>query len=72
MHLEPRRKKRGGINLSNMSDIEPLLNQRQLQKRLRLAKEKKNWTVVQMKVNLAFHLEIKVLDSGGRVERLGV
>lgn len=55
-----------------MSDIEPLLNQRQLQKRLRLAKEKKNWTVVQMKVNLAFHLEIKVLDSGGRVERLGV
>lgn len=55
-----------------MSDIEPLLNQRQLQKHLRLAKEKKNWTVVQMKVNLAFHLEIKVLDSGGRVERLGV
>ncbi len=54
----------------------PLLNQRQRQKHLTWAVEKKNWTVAQwskvlfqMKVNLAFHLEIKVPESGGRVER---
>ncbi len=59
----------------------PLLNQRQRQfrrrlerqKRLTWAVEKKNWTVpkssFQMKVNFAFHLEIKVPESGGRVER---
>ncbi len=54
----------------------PLLNQRQRQKRLTWAVEKKNWTVAQwskvlfqMKVNFAFHLEIKVPESGGRVER---
>ncbi len=55
----------------------PLLNQRQRQKRLTWAVEKKNWTVLwsgpkssfQMKVNFAFNLEIKVPESGGRVER---
>ncbi len=43
----------------------PLLNQRQRQKHLTWAVEKKNWTVAQcssfqIKVNFAFHLEIKV------------
>ncbi len=45
----------------------PLLNQRQHQKHLTWAKEKKNWTVAQwskvlfqMKVHFAFHLEIEV------------
>ncbi len=50
-------------------------------KHLTWAKEKDNWTVAtglllsdpkssfQMKVNVAFHLEIKVPESGGRVER---
>ncbi len=54
----------------------PLLNQRQRQKHLTWAVEKKNWTVAQcpkssfqIKVNFAFHLEIKVPESGGRVER---
>ncbi len=54
----------------------PLLNQRQRQKHLTWAVEKKNWTVAQwskvlfqMKVNFAFHLEIKVPESGGRVKR---
>ncbi len=62
----------------------PLLNQRQRQKHLTWAVEKKNWTVAQwskvlfskfskisklVKVNFAFHLEIKVPESGGRVER---
>ncbi len=54
----------------------PLLNQRQRQKHLTWAVEKNNWTVdqwskvlFQMKVNFAFHLEIKVPESGGRVER---
>ncbi len=55
----------------------PLLNQRQRQKHLTWAVEKKNGTVAQwskkssfqMKVNFAFHLEIKVPESGGRVER---
>ncbi len=54
----------------------PLLNQRQRQKHLTWAVEKNNWTVAQlskvlfqMKVNFAFHLEIKVPESGGRVAR---
>ncbi len=54
----------------------PLLKQKHRQKRLTWAKEKKNWTAVQwskvlfqIKVNFAFHLEIKVPESGGRVER---
>ncbi len=52
----------------------PLLNQRQRQKHLTWAVEKKNWTVAQwssfqMNVNFAFLLEIKVPESGGRVER---
>ncbi len=53
----------------------PLLKQKHCQKHLTWAKEKKNWTwsgpksSFQMKVNFAFHLEIKVPESGGRVER---
>ncbi len=54
----------------------PLLKQKQCQKHLTWAKEKKNWTIVQWskvlfsdKVNFAFHLAIKVPESGGRVER---
>ncbi len=59
----------------------PLLNQKQRQKRLTWAVEKKNCcsatglllsgpkSSFQMKVNFAFHLEIKVPESGGRVER---
>ncbi len=42
------------------------------------AKEKKNWTVTRMdqcpkssfQMSFVFHLEIKVLESGGRVEKL--
>ncbi len=47
-----------------------------LTKHLTWAKQKKNWTVAQlskssfqMKVNFAFNLEIKLTESGGRVER---
>ncbi len=45
------------------------------QRRLTWAKEKKNWTVAQwssfqMRASFAFHLETKVLESGGRVEKL--
>ncbi len=54
----------------------PLLNQRQRQKRLTWAVEKRTGLLLsgpkssfQMKVNFAFHLEIKVPESGGRVER---
>ncbi len=50
----------------------PLLNQRQRQKRLTWAVEKKNSVskVLFSDVsNLAFYLEIKVPESGGRVER---
>ncbi|CAJ0967439.1 unnamed protein product [Ranitomeya imitator] len=55
--------------------VRPFMTNRQSQKRLTWAKEKKNWTVVsgswcfQMKVNFVFHLETKVPESGGRVER---
>ncbi len=54
----------------------PLLNQRQRQKRLTWAVEKRTGLLLsgpkssfQMKVNFAFYLEIKVPESGGRVER---
>ncbi len=52
----------------------PLLNQRQHQKSLTWAVEKNNWTVAQWSKVLfsdesKFHLEIKVPESGGRVER---
>ncbi len=54
----------------------PLLNQRQRQKRLTWAVEKITGLLLsgpkssfQMKVNFAFHLEIKVPESGGSVER---
>ncbi len=48
------------------------------QRRLTWAKEKKNWTVAQtaakssfqMRASFVFHLETKVLESGGRVEKL--
>ncbi len=57
----------------------PLLKQKHRQKHLTWAKDKKNWTVAQwskssfqMKVNVAFNLEIKVPESGGRVERHGI
>ncbi len=55
----------------------PLLKQKHRQKHLTWAKKKKiTWLLVsgpkssfQMKVHFAFHLEIKVSESGGRVER---
>ncbi len=48
------------------------------QRRLTWAKEKKNWTVAQcstkssfqMRASFVFNLETKVLESGGRVEKL--
>ncbi len=54
----------------------PLLKQKHRQKRLTWAKEKNNWTVAQWSKVLfsneskfAINLEIKVPESGGRVER---
>ena len=44
--------------------VKPLLNNRQHQKRLASKR-----TGLLMKVNLAFSLEIRVLESGGREER---
>ncbi len=48
-----------------------------LQRRLTWAKQKKNWTVAQwskvsfqMRASFVFHLDTKVLESGGRVEKL--
>ncbi len=57
--------------------VKPLLNHRQHQRRLTWAKEKKNWTVAQWpkvlfsdeRISL-FYLETKVLECGGRVEKL--
>ncbi len=56
--------------------VKPLLNNRQRQKRLAWAKDKKDWNAAEwskvislMKVNLAFPLEIRVPESGGREER---
>ncbi len=48
------------------------------QKRLTWAKEKKNWTAAQwskvlflgLRASFVFHLETKVLESGGRMEKL--
>ncbi len=45
------------------------------QRRLTWAKEKKNWTSgpkssFQMRASFVFHLETKVLESGGRLEKL--
>ncbi len=48
--------------------VKPLLNHRQRLRRLTWAKEKKNWTVAQQV--FLFHLETKVLEPGGRVEKL--
>ncbi len=57
--------------------VKPLLNHRQRQRHLTWAKEKKNWTVAQWskvlfsdRASFVFHLETKVLESGGRVEKL--
>ncbi len=57
--------------------VKPLLNHRQRQRHLTWAKEKKNWTDAQWSKVLfsdeskfLFHLETKVLESGGRVEKL--
>ncbi len=55
--------------------VKPLLNLRKRQRRLTWAKEKKNWTVVQSPflqiiASFVFHLGTKVLESGGRVEKL--
>ncbi len=54
----------------------PLLNQKHRQKHLTWAKEKRTGPLLsgpkssfQMKVHFASHLEIKVSESGGRVER---
>ncbi len=53
----------------------PLLKQKHRQKHLTWAKRKRSLLLsgpkssFQMKVNLAFHLEIKFPESGGRVER---
>ncbi len=55
--------------------VKPLLNNRQRQKRLAWAKDKKDWTAAEWsklcsltKVNFAFPLEIRVPESGGREE----
>ncbi len=54
-------------------DTKPLLNQRQCQKHLTWAVGEKELSgpksSFQMKVNFAFNLEIRVPESGGRVER---
>ncbi len=54
--------------------VKPLLNHRKRQRCLTWAKEKKNWNVAQwsfqMRASFVFHLETKVLESGGRVEKL--
>ncbi len=68
---------------SQRSDIfrkratKPLLKQKHLQKHLTWAKEKRTGLLFSgpksslgIKCNFAFHLEIKVLESGGRVEKL--
>ncbi|KAK3555064.1 hypothetical protein QTP86_007986 [Hemibagrus guttatus] len=49
--------------------VKPLLNHRQRQRHLTWAKEKKNWTVAQWS-KVLFSDESKVLESGGRVEKL--
>ncbi len=58
--------------------VKPLLNNRQRQKRLAWAKDKKDWTAAEWskvmfsdkkKKKNAFPLEIRVPESGGREER---
>ncbi len=56
--------------------VKPLLNNRQRQKRLAWAKDKRTGLLLSgsklcslMKVNFAFPLEIRVPESGGREER---
>jgi len=61
-----------GQPLSHSYSTKSLLNQRQCQKRLNWAKEKKNWTVAQWSkflLGFALHLQIKVPEFGGRVEK---
>ncbi len=56
--------------------VKPLLNNRQHQKRLAWANDKKDWTAAEWsrvmfsdESNFAFPLEIRVPESGGREER---
>ncbi len=56
--------------------VKPLLNNRQHQKRLAWAKDKKDWTAAEWskvmfsdESNFAFPLETRVPESGGREER---
>ncbi len=56
--------------------VKPLLNNRQRQKRLAWAKDKKDWTAAEWskvmfsdESKFAFPLEIRVPESGGREER---
>ncbi len=74
LKLEPVHQESPRSDIFRKRATKPLLKHRQ--KHLTWAKEKKNWTVAQwskalfqMKVNFAFHLDIKVPESGGRVER---
>ncbi len=57
--------------------VKPLLNHRQRQRRLNWVKEKRTGLLpsgpkssFQMRASFVFHLETKVLESGGRVEKL--
>ncbi len=66
----------GELHKERTEATKPLLKQKQCQKHLTWAKEKISGLFLsgpkssfQMKVNVAFHLEIKVPESGGRVER---
>ncbi len=59
-------------NIFRKRATKPLLKQKHRQKHLTWAKEKITKLLLsgpKIKVNLVFHLEIKVLESGGRVER---
>ncbi len=52
--------------------VKPLLNNRQHQKHLAWANDKKDWTAAEwsrVMLNFAFPLEIRVPESGGREER---
>ncbi len=66
----------GELHKERTEATKPLLKQKQRQMHLTWAKEKRTGLFLsgpkssfQMKVNFAFHLEIKVPESGERVER---
>ncbi len=77
LKLESVHQESPGSDVFRKRATKPLLNQRQRQKYLTWAVEKKRTGLLlsgpkssfQMKVNFAFNLEIKVPESGGRVER---